>query len=312
LGRQAAKYAPIIPENSGKVYVPRANKESRVPLPNTESFEKRLILKTAHLEEEIRMPGFLIDLDGTLYKGSRPVPHAAEFISSLRKLRLPYLYVTNNSSRTPGQVAGHLARFGIEADPQEIVTTSAAAADYVVRSGKGRKVFLIGEHGLEHALREAGLRLTDEAPDFVVQGIDRQFSYGKLEKAVRMIREGAGFVLTNPDRLLPSDTGLSPGAGSLAAAIEAAAGVEPVIIGKPSAILMRYALERIGMPPEDVWAVGDNLRTDIAGGAAAGLRTALVLTGVTTPGNLAGEIRAAGAVPDLTVPDLRELSRRLL
>lgn len=257
------------------------------------------------------MPGFLIDLDGTLYRGGARIEHAAEFIGWLRERRLPYLFVTNNSSRTPQQVAEHLRKMDIPAEADDVITTGQAAAEYIIRQGRGRNVYMIGERGLEQALREAGLTLTEDRPDFVVQGIDRQFTYRKLELAVAHIAAGAVSVLTNPDHLLPTEDGPKPGAGSIAAAIRQASGREPVLIGKPSPIVMNCAIERIGLPADEIWVIGDNLSTDIAGGKAVGCRTALVLTGITAPDNANERIRETGIAPDVIAAHLREFKEHL-
>lgn len=255
---------------------------------------------------------FLIDLDGTMYAGRSVIPHAAEFAAALRRRSLPFLFVTNNSSRTPEAVAEHLTHLGIPASAADVVTSSQCAARYVVSRGKGRRVYAIGEDGLWSALREAGLELVEEEPDFVVQGIDRDFSYRKLETAVRFIAAGAEYVLTNPDRLLPTDGRLAPGAGAISASIQAALQIEPVVIGKPFKPIMAYALERLGAAAE-VWAVGDNPATDIGAGKAADLRTALVLTGIATPDNAERLLSAVPPErrPDLVCANLAELLDRL-
>ncbi|MDR6881497.1 TIGR01457 family HAD-type hydrolase [Bacillus sp. 3255] len=258
------------------------------------------------------MYGFIIDLDGTLYRGHEPIPHAAAFIQWLQEQRLPYLLVTNNSSRTPEQVAEHLLPFGIEVPAAAIYTSSQAAAKYLSEQRGGSRVHMIGEAGLRIALEASGFALNGTTtPDYVVQGIDRSFSYEKLTEAVRHLKNGATYVLTNPDRLLPSDGGLMPGAGSLAASITAASGVEPVVIGKPSPIIMAYAIERLGLPAADVWVIGDNVHTDIRGGAVSGCRTALVLTGVATPDNVHEQLASAGATPDLVCDDLQHFLAQL-
>jgi 4-nitrophenyl phosphatase len=258
------------------------------------------------------MPGFLIDLDGTLYAGSRPIEHAAAFIAHLNSRGLPYLFVTNNSSRTPEAVAAHIVEVtGIPAHAEDVFTSSQAAARYIRDRKAGSRVWLVGEEGLAAAAADAGLVVDSEAPDFVVQGIDRSLTYTKLDLAVRLIREGAAFILTNPDLLLPGTAGLSPGAGAIGAAIQAAAQAEPVVIGKPSPIIMNYAVERLGLPAADIWVVGDNLRTDIAGGKAAGCRTALVLTGLATAENVRSQIELTQTEPDLICSHLMEFAERL-
>ncbi|MEW9702908.1 TIGR01457 family HAD-type hydrolase [Paenibacillus sp. SI8] len=256
------------------------------------------------------MTGFLIDLDGTLYRGHEPIPHAAAFIRLLNDNRLPYLLVTNNSSRTPEQVSEHMHELGIEVPADAVYTSAQAAAQYMAEQRQGSRVHMIGEAGLEIALAAAGFQLTTETPDYVVQGIDRSFTYAKLAEAVGHLHHGATYVLTNPDRMLPSDGGLMPGAGSLAASITAASGVEPVVIGKPSPIIMAYAIERLGLPAADIWVIGDNAATDIRGGAVSGCRTALVLTGVATAANVQAQLASAGVTPDLICDDLLDFVRQ--
>jgi len=251
--------------------------------------------------------GLLIDLDGTLYHGRHRIEGADLLIKRLRARQTPYLFVTNNSSRTPEQVAEHLMEMGIPASPEEVCTSSLAAAKYIAEESPGAKVAMLGEEGLREALLSAGLSIVDHNPEYVVQGIDRAFHYDKLTHAVRWIQEGAVSILTNPDLLLPSDGGLMPGAGSLGASIEAASGVKPTIIGKPSSILMKFASDRLGLAPEETYVVGDNIRTDIAAGVHAGCKTVLVMTGITTKLNMDAHMRETGITPDFVCQDLNEV-----
>lgn len=251
--------------------------------------------------------GLLIDLDGTLYHGRNRIEGADLLIERLKELQIPFLYVTNNSSRTPEQVAAHLLEMGIPALPEEVCTSSLAAAEYIAEESPGAKVAMLGEEGLREALLSAGLTIVEQSPEYVIQGIDRSFDYEKLTRAVRWIQEGAVSILTNPDLQLPSDTGLMPGAGSLGAAVEAASGVKPTVIGKPSSILMKYASDRLGLPPEETYVIGDNIRTDIAAGVHAGCKTVLVMTGITTDRNMEAHMEAAGVTPDYICRDLSEV-----
>jgi 4-nitrophenyl phosphatase len=254
--------------------------------------------------------GFLLDLDGTLYHGDTPIPYAPEFIQWLRSRSYPYLYVTNNSSRTPKQVTEHLRKTGIEALPEEVLTSSQAAALYMKERSRGECVYTIGEIGLKQALQDEGFKNVEvgEQPDYVVQGIDREFSYEKLSTAVRHIRSGAAFVLTNPDHLLPMNNELHPGAGSIAASIERASQMMPTVIGKPSPIIMNYAIAKLGLPSNQIWVVGDNLQTDIQGGLAAGCRTALVLTGLVSRSTLEEHEQRAGIRAELVCDHLMKLA----
>ncbi|BFH69166.1 MAG: TIGR01457 family HAD-type hydrolase [Paenibacillus dendritiformis] len=255
-----------------------------------------------------------IDLDGTMYHGSAMIEGADALISTLQQLRIPYQFVTNNSSRTPEEVADMLNRLGINAKSQDVLTSAQAAASYILKKFPGRHVFMIGERGLEQALTDAGVQWTadveavwNEEVDIVVQGIDRSLSYAKLEAAAAAVRKGALSILTNPDLMLPSDRGFSPGAGSIGAAIQAASGVEPVVIGKPSRIIMDAALERLGCRAEEAIVIGDNMMTDMLAGHQAGCRTALVLTGITTAANRMDYQKRSGVNPDMICETLDEL-----
>lgn len=257
------------------------------------------------------MRGLLIDLDGTLYHGNTMIAGADKLIRFLRERGIPYLFVTNNSTASPQTVADRLQGMGIPALPSDVCTSAQAAAAYVAELQPGARVFAVGEAGLREALQDAGLQLVEEAPDYVVQGLDRSATYARLADAVRFIREGAPYVLTNPDVLLPSDGGFLPGAGSIAALLERAGGKQPTVIGKPSAILMDAALARLNVPAANAWVVGDNPFTDIAAGHAAGCPSLLVLTGFTNADNCESLLEQAGCRPDEIIPDLHRLMERI-
>lgn len=259
------------------------------------------------------MPGFIIDLDGTLYAGTRPIPEAPAFIDFLRERHYPLLFVTNNSSRTPEEVARHLQQVtGIAAQSGEVLTSALSAAAYVDSRFPGGKAYMIGENGLKQALLAAGIQLVEGAadrPDVVVQGIDRSFTYQKLATAATCLWQGAAFIATNPDVQLPDEHGLTPGSGSLTAAIEAAAQVKPVVIGKPSPIIMQHAITRLGLSASDIWVVGDNLRTDIGGGIAAGCLTAWVRSGIGSQRDAGEWMAEVGVQPHEVCANLTELTR---
>lgn len=227
--------------------------------------------------------GYFIDLDGTLYRGSELIPGALSFIDQLETKKIPYLYLTNNSSRTPEFVAGRLREFGFPATPDQVYTSALATAQYLKEELNTPSVYVIGESGLKQAITEAGCHITDQQPEAVVVGIDRDFTYEKMKTASLAIRAGAKFIGTNADRALPTEEGLLPGSGSLSMGIAAATGVQPLFIGKPEAIIMRYALKKLGTAPSETIVVGDNLDTDIRAGVNGGMDTLLVYTGLTTP-----------------------------
>ncbi|GLX68119.1 TIGR01457 family HAD-type hydrolase [Paenibacillus glycanilyticus] len=258
-------------------------------------------------EPNAKMKGLLLDLDGTLYHGSQRIEGADRLIRQLREWKLPYRFVTNNSTVSPETVASRLQGMGIDAEPGEVCTSAQASAEYIARMKPGASVLVIGESGLIEAVEGAGLQLTEDQPEFVLQGLDRRLSYDQITRAARAIHAGAEFVLTNPDLLLPGEGGLFPGAGSIGAMLTAAGGKEPTLIGKPSQILMDYSLRQIGLPAEATWVIGDNLATDIAAGHASGCGTILVLTGLTTKENLEYYAERAGCRPHVVCDDLHKL-----
>ncbi|MBS4178555.1 TIGR01457 family HAD-type hydrolase [Lederbergia citrea] len=226
--------------------------------------------------------GYLIDLDGTMYRGTEKIEEAVEFVIKLKDKGIPYLFVTNNSSKTPKQAAEHLRFFGIDAKEHHIFTTSMASAKYLFENKPDANVYAIGEAGLLTALSEKGFSLTDERPDAVVIGIDRDINYEKLTKACLAVRRGAMFISTNGDIALPTERGLLPGNGALTSVISVSTQTEPIFIGKPHSIIMEQALETLGTTKTETLMVGDNYDTDILAGINAGLDTLLVHTGVTT------------------------------
>lgn len=228
---------------------------------------------------------FLLDLDGTIFRGKEVIPEAPQFIERLKEENKPYLYLTNNSSATPEQLAERLTRMGIEATPQKFFTSAMATAQMIRDLEKEKdparvSIYVIGEQGLHQALQDQGFTIVDQAPaDYVVVGIDRSFTYEKMKQAVRGIYKGARFISTNRDRAIPTEEGLAPGNGSLTAAIAYATGQEPINVGKPEAAMIRLALASINMLEKDTLLIGDNLETDISAGMKSGVDTLLVLTG---------------------------------
>ncbi len=266
-----------------------------------------------HLEGFPAPHALLFDLDGTLYRGNERIQGADRLIRGLQARGVACLFVTNNSTRTAAEVAKHLDAMGISAEEAAIVTSALAAAYYVQEQHPEADTYVIGEHGLREALRNAGLRLVDEGPDephasLVVQGLDRNLTYDKLTKAVNHLLNGAAFVQTNPDRLLPVDKGFLLGAGSIGAALQAASGVEPIVIGKPSNILMNYSLKLAGTSPDRTWVIGDNPYTDLAAAQSVGCPSILVLTGFCTEENWLEHCGKAGVSPQAVCKGPDELA----
>ncbi|MBZ2155143.1 TIGR01457 family HAD-type hydrolase [Streptococcus anginosus] len=226
--------------------------------------------------------GYLIDLDGTIYKGKDRIPAGEAFVHELQRRNIPYLFVTNNTTRTPETVQAMLAeQFNVETPIETIYTATLATVDYLNDKNLGKKVYVIGDVGLKQAIAEAGYIEDTDNPDYVVVGLDWEVDYEKLSIATLAIQKGAHFVGTNPDLNIPTERGLMPGAGSIITLIEVATRVKPVYIGKPNAIIMEKAVEHLGLPREEVIMVGDNYLTDIRAGIDNDIPTLLVTTGFT-------------------------------
>jgi len=232
--------------------------------------------------------GYLIDLDGTMYRGTEVIPEAVDFVNKLNDRGLPYLFVTNNSSRTPAQVAEKLRAFGVKATEEQVFTTSMATANYIYGQKKDASVYVIGEEGIMTAIGEKGFSFANEEADYVVVGIDRAISYEKLAIACLAVRNGAVFISTNADIALPTERGLLPGNGSITSVISVSTQTKPIFIGKPESIIMEQALQVIGTEKEETLMIGDYYDTDIMAGINAGMDTLLVHTGVTTKELLKG------------------------
>lgn len=223
----------------------------------------------------------LLDLDGVLYRWPEPIPGAAEAVSALREAGKRIAFVTNNSSRTPSQVAERLASVGVDAKPDEVVTSALATAAMLSERGV-RSVFVVGEEGLLEALVDVGISVVDAAAevDVVLVGFDRTADYTKLKDASVLVERGVSLVASNADPSFPAPGGESwPGAGALLAAIETTTGSRGEVVGKPEAPLFERALASTGGGRPLV--VGDRLDTDIAGASRLGWDSALVLTGTT-------------------------------
>ncbi|TFV55149.1 HAD family hydrolase [Mycobacterium sp. PS03-16] len=225
---------------------------------------------------------WLTDMDGVLVREEHALPGAAEFLARLTELQRPFLVLTNNSIFTPRDLAARLTRSGLIVPEDSIWTSALATATFLADQLPGGSAYVIGEAGLTTALHEAGYTLTDVAPDFVVLGETRTYSFEAITKAVRLILGGARFIATNPDVTGPSGEGPLPATGSVAAMITKATGREPYFVGKPNPMMFRSALNRIEAHSESTVMVGDRMDTDVVAGIEAGLETILVLTGSTS------------------------------
>lgn len=229
-----------------------------------------------------KIEAWLTDMDGVLSHEGVPVPGATEFIGRLKASGKPFLVLTNNSIYTPRDLHARLLRQGFDLPEEALWTSALATAQFLSDQRPGGSAYVIGEAGLTTALHNAGYIMTDYEPDYVVLGETRNYSFDAITTAVRLINKGARFICTNPDVTGPSNEGILPACGSVAAMITKATGVEPYFVGKPNPMMMRSALNKIGAHSVSAAMIGDRMDTDILCGLEAGLHTVLVLTGIAT------------------------------
>ena len=255
---------------------------------------------------------WVFDMDGVLYVGAQRLPGVNDLLNALQLRELPYMLATNNSMATAADYVKKLAVMGIETPEAAILTSAMATRDYLIETlPEDAEILVIGMPALRDQLfrdtKFQAVQFGESVPAAVVVGLDRTFTYEKLVLAHDAIRAGARFVATNADATLPTENGLTPGCGSIVAAIATAAGVQPVVIGKPQPLILEMALHRLGVKPDEAVMVGDRLDTDILAGQRAGMLTLLVLTGVSTR----DEIATAEALPDLVFTDLNAVLEAL-
>lgn len=224
---------------------------------------------------------YLIDMDGTIYRGSLPIPHVKEFIRYLQDNNRKFLMVTNCPGSSKKKRVDKLSAMGIEVTEDKIISFGDATVDYLINNTKFSRFYLIGSKALEELFIQRGLEIVHENPDCVVVGYDVNFTYDKLKKAVNFILNGAGFISTNIDNTIPEGSQLIPHTGAITASIEAATGAKPVIIGKPERYLLDTAIDRLHCSKEQCCVIGDRLDTDIYFGVKQNILSFLVLTGVT-------------------------------
>ena len=233
------------------------------------------------MTEQKPVETWLTDMDGVLVREDHAIPGASEFIAALRESGRRFLVLTNNPMFTPRDLRARLLANGIDVPEEAIWTSALATARFLDDQRPGGSAYVIGEAGLTTALHSVGYILTERAPDYVVLGETRTYSFEAITKAIRLIEGGARFLATHPDPSGPSAEGTLPSTGAVAALITAATGAKPYFIGKPNPLMMRTALNRIEAHSESTVMIGDRMDTDIISGLEAGLRTILVLTGST-------------------------------
>jgi 4-nitrophenyl phosphatase len=251
---------------------------------------------------------WILDMDGVLYRGAEVLPGVKELLDALTLRERPVMLATNNSMSTPEAYEHKLAAMGLDVPASAVITSALATHDYLLRAlPAGAGIYVIGMPALREQLFDGTpfhpVQFGEEQPAAVVIGLDLEFTYAKLKAAHEAIQRGALFIATNADSTLPTEGGLVPGAGSIVAALAAATGQQPVVIGKPETPMLEMAMMRMGVQPEETVMLGDRLDTDVLAGERAGMPTVLVLTGVSTREDLA----SAEVLPDVVVSDLPSL-----
>lgn len=248
--------------------------------------------------------GFLIDMDGVIYRGSEIIPGADRFIQKLMRENIPFIFLTNNSQRTRRDVTTKMQRMGVEVPEKCIFTCAMATARFLAKHKPNGTAYVIGEGGLLQALHTNGYSIVDQSPDFVVVGEGRTVTLDMLEHAVTMILNGAKLIATNLDPNCPTSTGTRPGCGATVSYLETATGMKAFSAGKPSPVMMRSAREELNLRTSETVMLGDTMETDILGGIQMGYRTMLTLTGSTQRSDLD---RYAYS-PDLIIDSIAELA----
>ncbi len=266
------------------------------------------------------MEAYILDLDGVVYRGSEVIAGAPDAVNRLRK-SARVVFLTNNSTQSRDSVSAKLNASGIRCRESDVITAGYAAAVYIRKRYGAQKIYPIGEAGLIHELKAEGHEIypgrveggggegsgegrgEDAIADFVVIGLDRDFTYKKLRIGLQNILAGAGLIATNTDPLLPVEHGFLPGAGAIVRALETASGRSAFVIGKPNPPMMDAVIDHLGLPAHECTLVGDRLETDILAGSRYGMKTVLVLSGVET----AESVRQSRIKPDAVIRSIAEL-----
>jgi NagD protein len=229
-----------------------------------------------------KQKSYILDMDGVLVKGSTPIPGAQDFIKKLLSTNTKFAILTNNPMHTPRDLQYRLKIAGLDVPFDHFFTSAMATAKFLDDQSPKSSAYVIGESGLTTALHDIGYLFTDKSPEYVVLGETTNYGYEQITTAIRLVDKGAKFIATNPDNNGPSEKGIGPACGALAALIEKASGVSPYFIGKPNPLMMRQALRFLDSHSEETVMVGDRMDTDIVAGMESGMETILVLTGVST------------------------------
>lgn len=248
--------------------------------------------------------GLIVDIDGVLSISGRPLPGVTAFADLLEVQALDAVFVTNNSTATRQEIRAHLQDIGLQVKLGQVLTSASATADYLAEVlPPNSSVLVVGESGLEAEIDARGFVRDGGDPEAVVIGMDRAINYQKIQRAATAIQRGAIFVACNRDPGVPREAGIAPGAGAMVGAVEATVGQSATVVGKPESRIFQQAVQRLGHAPQHCTAIGDNLAVDVEGAHRAGLRTVLLLSGISSR----AQVAAAGTKPNLVYEDLQAM-----
>jgi HAD superfamily hydrolase (TIGR01457 family) len=241
----------------------------------------------------MRYSGFMIDMDGTVYKGGNLIPGATDFIAALKDKGIPFVFLTNNSSGPRARYYDKLIRMGFDVGPENVLTSMTATIRFLLSQRPGKSVYPVSSPEVRAEMDEAGVTLVDEDPDIVVLTFDRTITYEKINRAYQAVRDGAELIATHPDDLCPTEDSYDIDIGPFIRMFEQMCDTKAIVIGKPNRLMLEMAAAEMGVDPEDTVMVGDRLYTDIEMALSAGTASILVLTGETS----IEDLRASGKSP---------------
>jgi NagD protein len=252
--------------------------------------------------------GYLIDMDGVIYKSKEVIPGAVKFIELLQKSNTPFLFLTNNSQRSPRDISKKLSYMKIHVKEENILTCAQATARFLASQENKGTVYVIGEGGLHQALYEEGFAIDEAHPEFVIIGEGRTANMEMIDHCVDLVYKGAKLISTNPDYSCPTSIGLRSGCGAIVSLIEKATGKKSFSIGKPNPIILREARREINLPLDSLTMVGDTMETDILGAVQMGIQSILVLSGGTHSSQIGSFAYSPGKVVS-SIEDLISLEQ---
>ncbi len=225
--------------------------------------------------------GFICDMDGVIYHGSRILDGVPEFINWMIENNKKFVFLTNSSERTPHELSMKLERIGLNVPAEHFYTSAMATAEFINTQLPNSTAYVIGEAALMKALYDKGIYMNDVNPDYVIVGETRTYSFEKIEKAIELVNKGAKLIGTNPDIIGPTEKGIMPATGALVAPIEMSTEKKAYFVGKPNPLMLRHGLKKLGCHSAEIAFIGDRMDTDIIAGIESNVDTVLVLSGVT-------------------------------